>query len=75
MASETDLIFEEVEERVIKIKMDGAEEVDVPTRKTRYSICKSCENLDKRWGKCQICSCWMPVKARLPKMKCPIGKW
>lgn len=75
MANETDLIFEEVEERVIKIKLDGAEEVDIPTRKTRYSICQSCEKLDKRWAKCQICNCWMPVKARLPGMKCPIGKW
>lgn len=75
MASETDLIFDEVEERVIKIKLDGVEEVDIPTRKARYSICQSCENLDKRWCKCQICNCWMPVKARIPGMKCPIGKW
>ena len=68
-------MFDDVNENVIKRKLDGEKEVDENTRKTRYDICKECDQLDKKWLTCNQCGCWMPVKARLPFFKCKINKW
>jgi hypothetical protein len=57
------------------IKRDGLEQVDKQTRVDRLSICNTCEFLRQPWHQCTHCMCWMPLKARLPKTKCPIGKW
>jgi hypothetical protein len=75
MADETYLILDNNDLKIIKDKLNGALEVATGLRNTRYSICQGCEKLDKRWHKCQICNCWMPVKARLPNAKCPLEKW
>ncbi len=40
----------------------------------RLAICKGCEYYGK-YGRCQKCGCILAIKARLPGMKCPIGKW
>jgi hypothetical protein len=75
MATETQLILEQYDRKVIEAKLDGQPEVPESTRKTRFQICQSCENLNKTWHRCEICKCWMPVKARLPGTKCPQAKW
>lgn len=75
MANKTELILENYDIETINNNLEGAEEVSDADRKTRFQICQDCEELEKKWHTCGICKCWMPVKARLPKMKCPAGKW
>jgi hypothetical protein len=75
MANETKLILDPYNVKIIKDKLNGIIEVDEDTRKSRFSICQSCDELTEKWHTCKICSCWMPVKARIPGTKCPIGKW
>jgi hypothetical protein len=75
MADETYLSLDSYDLTIIKDKLNGALEVDESLRTTRYAICQECNELNKRWHKCQICNCWMPVKARLPGTKCPLEKW
>jgi len=41
----------------------------------RLSICDTCPLLMKRSGLCRSCGCVMRVKAALPSMECPMGKW
>ena len=64
-----------------KLKMNPFEEaikfLNEPTSKMasdRLSICKGCPELSS-WNICNKCGCVMPVKVRIPGMKCPIGKW
>jgi hypothetical protein len=75
MATETCLTLEGYDPKIIQDKLNGQPEVDSTIRKTRFQICQGCDKLDSRWHRCSLCSCWMPVKARLPGMKCPAGKW
>ena len=39
----------------------------------RMKICKSCDNLVL--GGCNICFCFMPLKAKFSSSSCPINKW
>lgn len=39
------------------------------------SICRDCEFYHKYATTCNICGCFMKVKAASPSMKCPIDKW
>lgn len=41
----------------------------------RMSICRDCEFYHKYATTCNICGCFMKVKAASPSMKCPIDKW
>lgn len=41
----------------------------------RFDICKSCPELIKATNQCKKCGCFMTVKTKLDKAKCPIGKW
>jgi hypothetical protein len=41
----------------------------------RLSICDTCPLLMKRAGLCRSCGCVMRIKAALPSMECPKGKW
>jgi len=40
----------------------------------RLVTCKQCEYYT-RVGICSKCGCVLAIKARIPQMKCPIGKW
>ena len=44
------------------------------SKKERMAICEECPNFTKVKF-CKICGCFMPIKVRLPMMKCPAGKW
>jgi hypothetical protein len=41
---------------------------------SRMAICNSCEHLSKV-KVCNLCKCFMPIKAALPFLACPDGKW
>lgn len=47
--------------------------------RARLEICESCDHLNGVPGqltkRCAICGCFVEVKARVPGMRCPIGKW
>ena len=40
----------------------------------RWSACMGCEFLTEKY-KCKKCGCWMRIKSRVARMKCPINKW
>ena len=40
----------------------------------RMAICQKCDYYGK-YSRCMKCGCILPVKTRIPGMKCPIGKW
>ena len=40
----------------------------------RWTACGSCEFLTKR-NRCRKCGCWMGIKSRIARMKCPMGIW
>jgi hypothetical protein len=75
MAYETPVTLDSYDQKIILAKLDGQSQVEETVRKTRFQICQSCEHLNKTWHRCEICKCWMPVKARLPGTKCPEKKW
>lgn len=39
----------------------------------RRSLCEACDKWEH--GKCMECHCFTWAKTRLPKQKCPLGKW
>lgn len=41
----------------------------------RLHICRSCEKYKHHLNICGVCKCFMPMKTKLKKTKCPIGKW
>jgi len=49
-----------------------ADSVDI---KSRYIICKACENFDNMFKRCKKCNCFMPIKTQFKFFSCPIGKW
>jgi hypothetical protein len=44
-------------------------------KQKRMSVCKKCENFQKKTKTCKICTCFMPFKTKFLAMKCPINKW
>ena len=40
----------------------------------RWDACNSCEFLTENLV-CKKCSCFMKLKTRVARMKCPVGKW
>ena len=52
--------------------------VDSKTYAERYAICKSCEEFTPLTKQCTLCKCFMPIKAKLSMVECPLkptGKW
>ena len=40
----------------------------------RWELCSGCEFLTKM-NRCKKCGCFMKIKTRVAKMKCPVDKW
>ncbi len=40
----------------------------------RFEICSNCENLTK-FKVCKVCDCFMPLKTKLIRAKCPEHRW
>jgi hypothetical protein len=49
--------------------------VDEEVTAQRLEICSTCEFYEKATDRCKQCGCFMKFKARLKKVKCPVGKW
>ena len=47
---------------------------DAKVLKERWDACNSCEFLTKKL-KCEKCGCFMRLKTRIGRMKCPLDKW
>lgn len=45
------------------------------TYEDKITICRSCPNLIPVSEKCNLCGCYMQVKARFPFFHCPEEKW
>jgi hypothetical protein len=43
--------------------------------KSRLSICRNCEYLDKKLVVCMQCGCFMKLKTTLENATCPVHKW
>lgn len=54
--------------------MDEDKKEDPKIGNDRFEICKKCNLLSEKEF-CEKCGCYMPVKTKLPFMKCPEGKW
>ena len=66
-------IAQKLQSRIKKISEDLV--VDDETRSKRYEICNDCEYLVKATSTCKQCGCFMTLKTKLQRAKCPIGKW
>lgn len=49
--------------------------IPVEVYESRLNTCKSCEHAYKPTLTCKKCGCFMKIKAKMPEMNCPIGKW
>lgn len=47
---------------------------ELDSYRKRLEICKTCEHFGTK-SRCNICGCFMLVKARLASEECPKGKW
>lgn len=54
---------------------DGMKNVSQEEYDERMSICNSCDQLDKKTGRCAGCGCKMSVKSWLRVAQCPLNKW
>lgn len=41
----------------------------------RLKICQECEKYLAQAKICGMCKCFMPLKTRIERAKCPLGKW
>jgi hypothetical protein len=53
----------------------NTEWADEEKAKQRYIICQDCPSLISLTKQCKKCGCIMPMKVKLEKSACPIGKW
>lgn len=49
--------------------------VDRKIVKERLQVCSTCPNFNKFLNRCNVCKCFLNLKALLEKAKCPEGKW
>lgn len=51
----------------------GMPTLDDEAAGARLAICRACDRYED--GTCQVCGCFMPVKARWAEQQCPLEKW
>ncbi len=52
---------------------DGCHTVSAAEYSQRLQICDGCDR--RRKSKCRECGCYLPIKAGLLAMICPLNKW
>ena len=57
------------------MKNKGIKFLNIANAKSRYDICKSCNNFLNLTKQCSVCKCFMSIKVMLPGSSCPINKW
>jgi hypothetical protein len=45
------------------------------TAQKRLKACEECPHFDPAVGQCQVCSCFVILKAQLTTENCPKGRW
>jgi len=45
------------------------------TVEMRWKKCQGCTFLTKKTSRCRKCGCFMKLKVKLKKARCPIGIW
>lgn len=53
----------------------NTEHVDDQKQAERMAICEACPELVALTKQCKKCGCVMPLKTKLAKATCPLGKW
>jgi len=43
--------------------------------KKRLDICKACDRYDSLFGRCKECGCFMIIKVKISRTRCPLNKW
>ena len=72
--SEEDLQKEwDFQQKEIILFKEDPSEIKIEKFKDRMNICKQCEFL--KFNFCSQCHCFMPLKTRFLKFKCPVDKW
>jgi len=49
--------------------------VSEETYYNRINTCNNCEHLNKTLNQCNICLCFIKLKAKFSAEECPIKKW
>jgi hypothetical protein len=49
--------------------------VPLVVARERYEICKSCDEFNNIIKTCNKCGCFMPFKATIARVRCPVSKW
>ena len=49
---------------------DGLQPADVETVRHRLSICSTCSEYDPSTYSCDVCGCYMPLKAYIKRVEC-----
>lgn len=58
---------------IVKHVVDGLAKTPEKELRQRLEICGSCDQLKD--SKCQVCGCYVSIKASWRSESCPIGKW
>lgn len=43
--------------------------------KKRLKTCFDCQFYNEKKNKCNVCGCFLIIKASMPLFKCPLRKW
>jgi len=73
-------IIDEYKNRILGSKQERKERFERgPSEnlmaKQRLLICSDCDSFRETTKTCSECNCFMPLKARLNRSICPLGKW
>jgi hypothetical protein len=60
---------------VLNHASNGFPTVSEEVHQKRMSICKSCENFNKKNTTCNICGCFLEIKTHWALEQCPAFKW
>jgi len=53
----------------------NTKKVDDSIASKRFEVCSECIFLTRITNQCKKCGCFMHVKTKIEKARCPIGKW
>ena len=45
------------------------------TQESRRTVCNGCDRREQQYDRCKECGCFISLKIRLPKERCPLSKW
>lgn len=56
---------------------ENSDKISLSLEKKRLNVCNTCEHKVKMFtvDTCDLCKCWLSMKAKFKFSKCPAGKW